>query len=291
VTDGAGVDGAALGAGVFTTGGGTLRRAGGVVSLIAGAWEDFAIGVGNGVGLIGIEGGTRGVRIAGEIDATGVAVAVAAAETRGVVIGVAEADAAVEGTAVADSLGLAMGDGRMRGVADVAGVALAEVDLAVAVAVGLLTGFLVAAGVGLAVALGVAAGVAVAFATGVAFGVATGVAVAGVAGVADADVVIAVGAGVADAVVVVDASAGLTNFFGGAFGGGVASVFILARARSAAERSAIAVQPVSMFNSITRSFTRRGRGMLRTSVITGAEMSSSSPRTVAIISVFWRRRR
>ena len=43
--------------------------------------------------------------------------------------------------------------------------------------------------------------------------------------------------------------------------------------------------------SITRSLMRRGRGMSRTSVITGTEISSSSPRTTAAASVFSRRSR
>jgi hypothetical protein len=265
-----------------------------VVSVIAGGWEDFAIGVGKGVGLIGIEGGTRGVRRTG------------ATEAAGVVIGLTEAEAAVWGAAVADGLDLIVGRGWIRGDGDAAGVGLGNV-VAAGRGVGLVTGFGVAAavergvglvtgfGVAVAVAFGVAAGVAVAaaFASGVALGVTAGVALAAAGAVvvgAGAVVVAAVGAGVADAVVV-DASTGLTNFFGGAFGGGVASAFILVRARSAAERSAIAVQPVSMFNSMTRSLTRRGRGRSRTSVMTGAEISSSSPRTVAIISVFCRRRR
>jgi hypothetical protein len=98
-----------------------------------------------------------------------------------------------------------------------------------------------------------------------------------------------VAAGVAE-VVAVELSSGFTNVFGGALGGGVDSVRIFVRARSAAERSAI-VQPLSMFTSITRSFTRRGRGISRTSVIRGAEISSSSPRTIAAVSVFCRRSR
>ena len=96
-------------------------------------------------------------------------------------------------------------------------------------------------------------------------------------------------AGVAEAVAAV-VSVGFTNTFGGALGGGVASDRIFVRARSAAERSAM-VQPLSIFTSTTRSLIRRGRGMSRTSVITGAEISSSSPRTVATVSVFCRRNR
>jgi hypothetical protein len=55
----------------------------------------------------------------------------------------------------------------------------------------------------------------------------------------------------------------------------------LVRARSAAERSAIAVHPFSITTSATRSFIRRGRGISRISTMTGAETSSSLPRTRA----------
>src|SRR5205085_7469399 len=84
----------------------------------------------------------------------------------------------------------------------------------------------------------------------------------------------AVAAGVAEAAEVGVVSAGGTNFFGGALGGGVASVFIFVRARSAADRSEIDVHPLSTFTSVTRSLTRRGRKIFRTSLRTGTEICS-----------------
>jgi hypothetical protein len=83
---------------------------------------------------------------------------------------------------------------------------------------------------------------------------------------------------------------GGTNFFGGALGGGVASALILLRARSAAERSATDVHPLSTFTSVTRSFTRRGRKTFRTSLRTGTETSSSAPLILACTSVLRSRR-
>lgn len=129
-----------------------------------------------------------------------------------------------------------------------------------------LLGEAVATGVALAAVAVVGAAVGVAECTGEALGAVVAVA-AGVGATVDA--------GVADAVVV----AGGTNFFGGAFGGGVASARILVRARSAAERSDTEVQPFSTFTSVTRSFTRRGRKTLRTSLRIGTEICNSAPLT------------
>ena len=152
-------------------------------------------------------------------------------------------------------------------------------------------------GVNLGRVLGVAAGVPVAATAAVALGEAATAGVglaaleAGVGlaatGVDATGVLAAVATGVAETVVL---STGFTNVFGGALGGGVDSVRIFVRARSAAERSAM-VQPLSMFISITRSLIRRGRGISRISVITGTEISSSSPRTMAAASVFCLRNR
>jgi hypothetical protein len=219
--------------------------------------DGFMIGVGLTRNVIGGEGR---VRTTGEIATVGLAVAGGV-----VVVGLA-------GVAAIDGLGLGLGvdEGRTRTEADAAGVAVAEI---VALVAGLAT-----------LVPGVALGAAVDAGLGIVFAVAAGVGLA-----AGAGAVAAVAAGVAEPVAV-DDSSGLTNVFGGALGGGVDSVRIFSRARSAAERSAI-VQPLSMFTSITRSLTRRGRGMSRTSVITGAEISSSSPRTVAAVSVFCRRSR
>jgi hypothetical protein len=243
------------GAGVFTGSGGVVRgnRAGGVRSVVAGGTAGLTVDLGAGVmeggvaltGMVG-EGRTLGE---GETIAFGVAVAAGVvAEADGAIAGVAEGDAATVGAMEAEALGVAVGDGRLLAVGDAAGVALAA---AVAAAAG------VAVGATTAVAAGVAAGVEVA---------------AAVAGAVDAGEV------VAGPVVV---SAGFTNFFGGALVGGVASARILLRARSAAARSAIAVQPVSIVTSTTRSLTVRGRGISDTSTLAGTDTSSSSPRTVA----------
>jgi hypothetical protein len=170
-------------------------------------------------------------------------------------------------------------------VADTAGVGEATVG-AVAAGVGLGENL----GRVLGVALAAAAGVALAAAAAVALGaaatvgeglglvviVAAGVALAA-AGADTAGVVAAVAAGVAGAV---ELSSGFTNVFDGALGGGVDSVRIFVRARSAAERSAM-VQPLSMFISITRSLMRRGRGISGSGRIAGSDISSSSPRIVS----------
>lgn len=233
-------------------------------------------------------------------------------ETAGVAVAAGETDAAIDGR----GLGLFVG-GRIVTEADAAGVGLIEAAVAVASGAGLAAlGAGVALGVNLGRVLGMAGVVAFSAAAAVALGavaeVALGVA-AGVAPVAGVDEGLgfvvadaagvgleaavetegeaaAVAAGVADAVAV-ELSSGFTNVFGGAFGGGVASARIFVRALSAAERSAIAVHPVSMLRSTTRSFKRRGRGISRISVMMGAEISSSSPRTVAMVtSAFLSRR-
>jgi hypothetical protein len=92
-------------------------------------------------------------------------------------------------------------------------------------------------------------------------------------------VAVAVDAGVTEGAAVEDVSVGGTNFFGGAFGGGVASVRIFVRARSAAARSETEVHPLSTFTSVTRSFTRRGREIFMTALRTGTETCSSLPLT------------
>jgi hypothetical protein len=266
-------DAAAVGSGVLNVGGGPFRRTSGVVA-------------GSGEGRFRITGETAGAVTAGEgADASGAAVAAG------------ETDGAIDG----DGPGRIDGDGRTLTVADTAGVGEATVA-AVAAGVGLAAFTAgVALGENLGRVLGVTAGVALAAVAAVALGeavatagvglglvviVAAGVGLAA-AGADAAGVVAAVAAGVAGAVVL---SSGFTNVFGGAFGGGVDSVRIFVRARSAAERSAM-VQPLSMFNSMTRSLMRRGRGTSRTSVIIGTEISSSSPRTMAAASVFCLRSR
>jgi hypothetical protein len=223
-----------------------------------------------GVALWGMEGEGRTL-VGGEAIAFGVAVADAAGALAGVAEGGAATDGAMEGVA----LGSAEGEGRTLTVGDAIGVALAAVAV---VAAGVALGAALTEGDGRVLTEGEAAGVALAAVVAVAAAVELGAAVA--AGVA------------AGVTVAVEVSVGLTNFFGGALGGGVASALILVRARSAAERSAIAVQPVSIVTSVTRSFTVRGRGISGTSTITGADTSSSSPRIVADTpSTFCRRKR
>ena len=165
------------------------------------------------------------------------------------------------GEDAADGLGRGrtVGEGRARTEAEGVGVGVAELA-AVAATVGVARGAAVAVAAELGAAVAVAAGAAVE-------------------------------AGVADAAVVGAVCAGGTNFFGGALGGGVDSVRIFVRARSVAERSETEVQPLSTFTSVTRSFTRRGRKTLRTSLRSGTETWSSFPLILAVASVFRSRRR
>jgi len=88
------------------------------------------------------------------------------------------------------------------------------------------------------------------------------VAVAGVAG-EDADVVAVLAA----------ASVGLTNVFGGAFSGGVASAFIFTRTFSVASRSPVFSQPRSTTTFVMVSLTVRGRSIAWLRAIKGAGMT------------------
>jgi hypothetical protein len=199
----------------------------------------------------------------GAIDAAGVAEATTLGEVATVAAGVAVNDG--RGALTFGVLsGRTVGEVETAGVALVAGVALATATVGEG---------LVFAIVGLGLAL---------------TGVALAVAVAGV-GLTIAGVGLA--AGVACVVDAVAVSTGFTNFFGGAFGGGVASARNLVRARSTAERSLISVQPLSTFTSTTRSFTLRGLKIFRTALRTGTETSSSSPRTLSCASVLRSRRK
>jgi hypothetical protein len=272
---------------------------------VAGDRDGFAAGVG-----VTRNGGEGRVRTTGETDGAGVAGWFGTvAEALGTIVAAGELDGARDGLGRGLVVGGRAGiDGEA--IADVAGVAVvvpvvaaAGVGVAAAgVALGENLGWgLDATGVGLAaadavgvaevadragvvaVAAGVGLGADAAETLGLIFGDAAGVVVA------VAELVAGAAVGVAEEAVA-ELSSGFTNVFGGALGGGVDSERIFVRARSAAERSAI-VQPLSMFTSTTRSFTRRGRGISRTSVMGGAEISSSSPRTVATLSVFWRRSR
>jgi hypothetical protein len=195
--------------------------------------------------------------------------AVAAGDEAGAVVGAAviEAEAAGEGIGVGLGLCLTLGDGRTRGEAEAEAV---------------LAGPEVALGDGRTLAEAEACGVlaGAALALGAIVGLGPAGAVAGTVVAAE----VAAGA-------TVDVSPGFTNFLGGALGGGVASARIFVRARSAAERSVTPVQPFSTFTSVTRSFTRRGRDMLRTSLNTGTETSNSAPCTLAGASKLRSRRK
>jgi len=224
----------------------------------AGGTDGFVAGVNEGVILTGIEGEGR-TRFTGGTDVIGVALnELTGVVGAGVVAGVAET--AADGATDAVGCGLTDGEGRVRGVK--AGVALAGGVVAAALVAGVALGaalmLALAAGEGDGRTRGEKAGLALA--TGAVVAPAAGDCAAGVA---------------AGAVTVV--SEGFTKRFDGAFGGGLASVRNFVRARSAADRSVIAVHPLSMLTSTTRSFTRRGRGISRISVITGTEMSISFP--------------
>jgi hypothetical protein len=202
-----------------------------------------------------LRGITGGAVIAADAVGNGVGLIRTGIEGEGRVLGVVE----TVGGGVDDAVDATVGDGLCRGRRLGDGRVLGEAE---------------ATGLGIAKAAIVGAGVEVALRAGVALG-----------GTA-AGVVATVAAGVDEAAV----SGGGTNFFGGAFVGGVASALILVRARSAAERSETEVQPLSTFTSVTRSFTRRGRKIFRTSLRTGTETSSSVPLILACISVLRSRR-
>jgi hypothetical protein len=202
-----------------------------------------------------LRGITGGVVTAAEAAGNGVGLIRTGIEGEGRVLGVVE----TVGGGVEDAVEAAVGDGLGRGRMLGDGRVLGEAE---------------AAGLGTGEAAIVGAGVVAALRAGVGLGATTvGVAATVVAGVDEAAL-----------------SVGGTNFFGGAFGGGVASALILVRARSAAERSETEVQPLSTFTSVTRSLTRRGRKILRTSLKTGTETSSSAPLILAVVSVFRSRR-
>lgn len=174
--------------------------------------------------------------------------------------------------------GVAVGAGTMGRTAAVAVGAATETgegeDAGDKVGLGVWPGVWRSLGVGDADKAAVALGRAVGARGAIGAGVAVAATAGGVAGAA-------VAAAVALTVGALGASAGFTNFFGGAFGGGVASALILVRARSAAERSAMAVQPLSTTTSETRSLTLRGRWNPLTLRSKGVLISISSPRTVA----------
>ena len=268
----------AAGRGVIRGGGPRLMsrgESGRMVSLVSGATVGVGKVVRGGAVLRGIVGG---VALGTEAVATGVGLILTGIDAEGRVVGVAE----IAGVGVA-AAAAAVGDGRVLGEAEATAVGVAEIA-AVAAGVGVAR----VLGEAEATALGVAEIAAVAAGVGVALwaGVALGAFVAAVVGLtAAAGVIATVAAGVAEVAVVgavvAAVSAGGTNFFGGALGGGVASVLILVRARSAAERSEIDVQPLSTFTSATRSFTRRGRKIFRTSFRTGTETVNSPPLTRA----------
>jgi hypothetical protein len=161
------------------------------------------------------------------------------------------------------------GGGSLRGRAK--GEAITEgVDIAVAVALSVGTGL---GDGGLGVARAVEAGVGVEI-------MAEGAVVIGLALTA---------AAIADgAVLEVLDGRGFTKVFDGASGGGETSAFIFARARSAAGRSVSAAQLFSTVASVMVSFTFCGRSTPGTAVIAGADITSTSPRTLggAFVSEF-----
>jgi hypothetical protein len=118
---------------------------------------------------------------------------------------------------------------------------------------------------GVARRIGVAVAAIVAELTGVEVPLANGAAVAGVAGedVGVGDVANGSAA----------ASVGFTNFFGGAFGGGVASAFIFTRTFSVACRSPVFSQPRSTTTLVIVSLTLRGRSTAWPRAIKGAGMT------------------
>lgn len=281
--------GVAAGAGLSIGGGGTLRWGGtaGVCSPVErGAIEaggEDCLGSGRGfrgssvlcgitAGLSPAEGSATGVIDGkGRVCTGGGIVAVGGAGTTGRIAGEAVGAAVETGDEAGGrvALGVITGDGRIRGV----GVA----DEA-AVTLGRGLGATVAAGAAVALGRGVGAIVAIGRAVGATVAIDPGVAVAAIAGGAAGATVAAAVAPTAGAL---GASAGFTNLFGGAFGGGVASALILVRARSAAERSVMAVQPLSTATSETRSLTLRGRWNPLTLRKRGMVISISSPRTIA----------
>lgn len=193
-------------------------------------------------GATEIDGEAVGTRVgAGEADAVGAKVARAENDGEAVGARVEAGEGDAAGAKVAR--GVIAGDGRTLGDCD---------GEKATVALGRTVGAIVAMG----------AGVAVAAVAGVAAGVVAAAAVAVTAGE-------------------LEVSAGFTNFFGGALGGAVASDLILVRVRSAAERSAIAVQPVSITTSETLSLMLRGRWNPETLLSSGTVIWISSPRIVA----------
>lgn len=133
-----------------------------------------------------------------------------------------------------------------------------------------------AVGATLAAVRGVLAAIGGEVATGVALEVAVAATDgAAVAGGTDVDL-----AGDVSAVVAL-VSVAFTNFFGGAFGGGAASDFIFCRAFFASSWFAIAAQPRSTAAAAMVCFTVGGRSCATGCAITGAAMTTVSPRTSA----------
>jgi hypothetical protein len=208
-------------------------------------------------------------------------------------LGEGDADGSTVGRArSARGVGVAMGALGLRlerdlSIGDRADVGLAAADGAgLAVALGDADGddVDVAIGRGVNVGRGVAVADGVAVAVAVVSGVPrrTGVAVAAMgAEVAEVEVARAGGAAVA-AVTGEDAdgadvsaatSVGLTNVFGGAFGGGVASAFIFTRTFSVVCRSPVFSQPRSTTTLVMVSLTLRGRSIAWPRAIKGAGMT------------------
>lgn len=238
----------------------------------SGVWDADKLGEGDAdgsmggrarsAGRIGVTTGALGLR---DADSIGAAVALGLSLERDLSTG----DRAEVGLSAADGTRLAVALSDADG--DDADLAIGRGGRGVAVAVS----------TGVAVARAVADGVAVAGAvvSGVArrTGVAVAVMVAELAGV-EVEVALADGTAVAaEDVDVVDvsaaASAGFTNVFGGAFGGGVASAFILTRTFSVVCRSPVFSQPRSTTTLVMVSLTLRGRSIAWPRAIKGAGMT------------------
>lgn len=193
---------------------------------------------------------------------------------RGRAEGEAWTDGVDIGGAVARAVGAGLGDAATGSV----GVEAATGVVFGGVTVGTGLGDTAIDGAGVETNAGVvrAIGVDVGMAETAGFGVGTGPAPVGAA------VIVVMG------VDVLGGRGGVTIVFEGASGGGVDSAFIFARARSAAGRSASEAQLFSTAASVRFSFILCGRFIPWSVVRAGADITRTSPRTVAgtVVSEF-----
>jgi hypothetical protein len=198
----------------------------------------------------------------------------------GVTVGTGLGDTAINGAGVETAAGVVRATGVDVGMAEIAGFGVEAATGVVfgGVTVGTGLGDTALNGVGVETTAGVvrAIGVDVGLAETAGFGVGTGPALVGAA------VVVVVG------VEVLEGRGGITTVFEGASGGGVDSAFIFARARSAAGRSASEAQLFSTVASVRFSFILCGRFIPWSVVRAGADITRTSPRTVAgaVVSEF-----